>query len=413
MHFSQSNAPSVSLSLTKLNKPVVSNKRIMRMNKFLGLFLAGVSGGLVVFGASKLFDQPQTNTLADNNPPAKQVFYGGGPVPFDFTKAADRAMPAVVHIKASESRKTALQRQQQYNNPFRFFFGDNYNFEPQPRSGTGSGVIYTSDGYILTNNHVVDFADEFVVTLHDNREFRARLVGKDANTDMAVIKIDADDLPNVEIGNSDAVRVGEWVLAVGNPFDLTSTVTAGIVSAKARNINIIRSKNGSAPIESFIQTDAAVNPGNSGGALVDTDGKLVGINTAIATPTGVFAGYSFAIPVNLVKRIADDLIKYGEYRRPYLGVDIATMDSNVAEQLSIPYTQGVVVTQLDPQGSAALSGIQSNDVVTKINGKNVTTSAELLELLGRSKVGETVTLSAVRDGRTKDFSVTLKARPTE
>lgn len=413
MHFSQSNAPSVSLSLTKLNKPVVSNKRIMRMNKFLGLFLAGVSGGLVVFGASKLFDQPQTNTLADNNPPAKQVFYGGGPVPFDFTKAADRAMPAVVHIKASESRKTALQRQQQYNNPFRFFFGDNYNFEPQPRSGTGSGVIYTSDGYILTNNHVVDFADEFVVTLHDNREFRARLVGKDANTDMAVIKIDADDLPNVEIGNSDAVRVGEWVLAVGNPFDLTSTVTAGIVSAKARNINIIRSKNGSAPIESFIQTDAAVNPGNSGGALVDTDGRLVGINTAIATPTGVFAGYSFAIPVNLVKRIADDLIKYGEYRRPYLGVDIATMDSNVAEQLSIPYTQGVVVTQLDPQGSAALSGIQSNDVVTKINGKNVTTSAELLELLGRSKVGETVTLSAVRDGRTKDFSVTLKARPTE
>ena len=385
----------------------------MRMNKFLGLFLAGVSGGLVVFGASKLFDQPQTNTLADANPPAKQVFYGGGPVPFDFTKAADRAMPVVVHIKASESRKTALQRQQQYNNPFRFFFGDNYNFEPQPRSGTGSGVIYTSDGYILTNNHVVDFADEFVVTLHDNREFRARLVGKDANTDMAVIKIDADDLPNVEIGNSDEVRVGEWVLAVGNPFDLTSTVTAGIVSAKARNINIIRSKNGSAPIESFIQTDAAVNPGNSGGALVDTDGKLIGINTAIATPTGVFAGYSFAIPVNLVKRIADDLIKYGEYRRPYLGVDIATMDSNVAEQLSITYTQGVVVTQLDPQGSAALSGLQSNDVVTKINGKNVTTSAELLELLGRSKVGETVTLSAVRGGRTKDFSVTLKARPTE
>jgi serine protease Do len=413
MHSPQSNAPSVSLSLTKLNKPVVSNKRIMRMNKFLGLFLAGVSGGLVVFGASKLFDQPQTNTLADSNPPAKQVFYGGGPVPFDFTKAADRAMPAVVHIKASESRKTALQRQQQYNNPFRFFFGDNYNFEPQPRSGTGSGVIYTADGYILTNNHVVDFADEFVVTLHDNREFRARLVGKDANTDMAVIKIDADDLPNVEIGNSDEVRVGEWVLAVGNPFDLTSTVTAGIVSAKARNINIIRSKNGSAPIESFIQTDAAVNPGNSGGALVDTDGKLIGINTAIATPTGVFAGYSFAIPVNLVKRIADDLIKYGEYRRPYLGVDIATMDSNVAEQLSIPYTQGVVVTELDPQGSAALSGIQSNDVVTKINGKNVTTSAELLELLGRSKVGETVTLSAVRNGRTKDFSVTLKARPTQ
>ena len=380
------------------------------MNKFLGLFLAGVSGGLVVFGASKLFDQPQTNNLADSNPPAKQVFYGGGPVPFDFTKAADRAMPVVVHIKASESRKTALQRQQQYNNPFRFFFGDNYNFEPQPRSGTGSGVIYTSDGYILTNNHVVDFADEFVVTLHDNREFRARLVGKDANTDMAVIKIDADDLPNVEIGNSDEVRVGEWVLAVGNPFDLTSTVTAGIVSAKARNINIIRSKNGSAPIESFIQTDAAVNPGNSGGALVDTDGKLIGINTAIATPTGVFAGYSFAIPVNLVKRIADDLVKYGEFRRAYLGVDIAPMDTYLANKLGIDYVQGVAVMKVYDDGSAASSGIQIKDVVTKINGKNVTSTSELRELVGRSKLGETVSVTVVRDGKEKDIAVRLKTR---
>lgn len=328
-------------------------------------------------------------------------------MPVDFTKAAERTMPAVVHIKASESREAALQRQREnrYSNPFQYFFGDSYGYEQQPRTGTGSGVIYSSDGYILTNNHVVEFATEYEVTLHDNREFRARLVGRDANTDMAVIKIDANDLPAIEIGNSDDVRVGEWVLAVGNPFDLTSTVTAGIISAKGRDINIIK---GGRPIESFLQTDAAVNPGNSGGALVDATGKLIGINSAIATPTGVFAGYSFAIPVNLVKRIADDLVKYGEYRRAYLGVNLATMDPHVAQKLDIPFTQGVVVTTLDPVGSAAQAGVQENDVVTKANGKTVTTSSELMELIGRSKVGETLTLNVVRDGNSREIPVRLK-----
>lgn len=382
------------------------------MNKFWSTLLAGAAGGLVTFGATQGFKtaQPQAN-FVQPTPPAKQVnyTYGGTPVTFDFTRAAEKAMPAVVHIKASESRESAIQRQRQ-SNPFRFFFGDDFlNLDDyaRPRAGTGSGVIYAPNGYILTNNHVVEFADDFEVTLYDNREFKARLVGADPNTDMAVLKIDATDLPAIELGNSDEVKVGEWALAVGNPFDLTSTVTAGIISAKSRDINIIHKD---APIESFIQTDAAVNPGNSGGALVDVNGRLIGINSAIATPTGVFAGYSFAIPVNLAKRIADDLVKYGKYKRPYLGVDIATMDSNLANELNIPYAQGVWVKALDPQGSAARSGVQPNDIITKINGKNVTTVPELQELIGRSKAGESVAITLVRSGKERDLSVKLKAR---
>jgi len=378
------------------------------MNKFWSTILAGAAGGLLTFGAAKIFDTPQVvyNTPA---PAARQVNYGSAPVPFDFTKAAERSMSAVVHIKASESQQLAKQRQQErrYTDPFEYFFGRSFDYQTQPRSGTGSGVIYTSDGYILTNNHVVEFADEFEVTLHDNREFKARLVGRDESTDMAVIKIDAKELPAIEIGNSDDVKVGEWALAVGNPFDLTSTVTAGIISAKGRDINIIK---GGSAIESFIQTDAAVNPGNSGGALVDVNGRLIGINSAIATPTGVFAGYSFAIPVNLVKRIADDLIKYGEFRRAYLGVDIAPMDSYLANKLGIDYVQGVAVMKVYNDGSAASSGIQVNDVVTKINGKNVTSTSELRELVGRSKLGETVTVTVMRDGKEKDVNVRLKTR---
>lgn len=379
------------------------------MNKLISTVFAGMVGGLITWGAAKLLENNQAPTTQTQQTYAKQINYGTSPAPFDFTKAAERSMPSVVHIKASESRQTALQRlrQNRFSNPFQYFFGDTYGFEPQPRSGTGSGVIYTTDGYIVTNNHVVDFADEYEVTLYDNREFKARLVGRDPNTDIAVIKIDANNLPAIDLGNSDEVRVGEWALAVGNPFDLTSTVTAGIISAKSRDIDII--KTGRA-IESFIQTDAAVNPGNSGGALVDINGKLIGINSAIATPTGTFAGYSFAIPVNLAKRIVEDLIKYGEFRRAYLGVNVATMDSHVAKELDIPFVQGVVVVSLDPEGSAALSGIHENDVVVKANGKTVTTTSELMELIGRSKVGETLTLTVVRNDTSKEITVRLRAK---
>lgn len=381
------------------------------MNKFWSTVLAGATGGLITFGAAKIIDKPQPAN-AVTTPVVRQVNYGGAPVPFDFTKAAEKSMPAVVHIKATESRELALQRQRErrYIDPFEYFFGRSFDIQPQPRSGTGSGVIYSEDGYILTNNHVVAFADEFEVTLHDNREFKARLVGRDENTDMAVIKIDAKGLPVIETGNSDDVKVGEWALAVGNPFDLTSTVTAGIISAKGRDINIIK---GGKAIESFIQTDAAVNPGNSGGALVDVNGRLIGINSAIATPTGVFAGYSFAIPVNLVKRIADDLIKYGEYRRPYLGVEIAPMDTYLANELKINYVQGVAVVKVYADGSAGKAGVQEKDVVTKINGKNVTSTSELIEMVSRSNSGDTVTLTVVRDGREKEIPVRLKARSNE
>lgn len=379
------------------------------MNKLWSTLLAGATGGLISLGAAKMLEKPQTAQNSEQQTYSKQVNFTGSAPPFDFTKAAERTMSAVVHIKASESRESALKRQRESRNinPFQYFFGDGFGYEQQPRSGTGSGVIYTSDGYILTNNHVVEFADEFEVTLHDNREFIGRLVGRDSNTDMAVIKIEAKDLPAIDIGDSDDVRVGEWVLAVGNPFDLTSTVTAGIISAKGRDIDIIK---GGRAIESFIQTDAAVNPGNSGGALVDVSGKLIGINSAIATPNGVFAGYSFAIPVNLVKRIADDLITYGEFRRAYLGVNVATMDTRVAQELGIPYSQGVVVAGMDPEGSAAQAGVNENDIITKANGKLVTTTSELMELIGRSKVGETLTLNVVRAGDSKEIPVRLRSR---
>lgn len=381
------------------------------MQKIWPTLLAGAVGGLVTFAAVKFTEKPTVVPEQNSQAFTRQVNYGGTPVPFDFTKAAEKSMSAVVHIKATESRESAIQRQrnQRYSDPFEYFFGQSFGQQQQPRSGTGSGVIYTEDGYILTNNHVIEFADEFIVTLHDNREFKARLVGRDADTDMAVIKIDAHDLPAIELGNSDDVRVGEWALAVGNPFDLTSTVTAGIISAKGRDIHIIK---GGQSIESFIQTDAAVNPGNSGGALVDVNGRLIGINSAIATPTGVFAGYSFAIPVNLVKRIADDLMKYGEFKRAYLGVNVATMDANVAKELNLEFTQGAVIVDLDPEGSAARSGVQENDIVTRANGKIVTTTAELLEQIGRSKVGETMTLSVIRNNKAQDISVRLKSKET-
>lgn len=380
------------------------------MSKIWSTLLAGAAGGLVTFAAVRLAEPAKATVLENTAPIARQVNYSGAPVPFDFTKAAERSMSAVVHIKASESRAAAYERQknQRNSNPFEYFFGQSFGFEPQPRSGTGSGVIYTADGYIITNNHVVDFADEYEVTLHDNREFKARLVGRDPNTDMAVIKIDANDLEYIELGNSDEVKVGEWALAVGNPFDLTSTVTAGIISAKGRDINIIK---GGKAIESFIQTDAAVNPGNSGGALVDVNGRLIGINSAIATPTGVFAGYSFAIPVNLVKRICDDLIKYGEFKRAYLGVNAATMDSNVAKELGIDFTQGAVIVDLDPEGSAAISGIKEKDIVTRANGQSVSNTSELLEQIGRSKVGETLNLTVMRNNKLMEIPVRLRSKP--
>ncbi|HKK79804.1 MAG TPA: trypsin-like peptidase domain-containing protein, partial [Phaeodactylibacter sp.] len=326
------------------------------MKQLFALVFASILGGVIALGGYVLL-QPQT-TPAIEAPvqslarPVSNINVAPGTkaVPFDFKAAAAKAMPAVVHISASAVQPASNES----DNPFRFFFGEEYGGQ-QPRKGTGSGVFYTSDGYIVTNNHVVEFADEVEVTLYDNRTYSAEVIGRDEKTDLAVIKIEGNGFPALNFANSDEAEVGEWALAVGNPFELTSTVTAGIISAKGRSINLL---GGGRAIESFIQTDAAVNPGNSGGALVDADGNLLGINTAIATRTGVFSGYSFAIPVNLVRRIADDIIEYGTYQRAFLGVTISELDSEYADQLGVKITQGVVIEELVDGGSAQFAGLQ-------------------------------------------------------
>jgi Do/DeqQ family serine protease len=274
-----------------------------------------------------------------------------------------------------------------------------------PRKGSGSGVIVSKDGYVVTNNHVVDFADEVLVTTNDNRKFTAEVIGTDPQTDLAVLKIDAYDLQTLSYGDSDKARVGEWVLAVGNPFDLNSTVTAGIISAKGRDIDIIQGKNA---MEAFIQTDAAVNPGNSGGALVNTEGELIGINTAIASRTGSYVGYSFAIPVNMMKRITEDIIKYGEYRRVSLGVLVRELNSDLSQDLGLSVTQGVVVDDLVSGGSAQYAGVLPNDVILKINGRTVKNFPDLQEMIGRAKVGETINLTLLRKDKTKELPVRLR-----
>lgn len=315
-------------------------------------------------------------------------------------------MPAVVHISSINRLASNSSRE---SDPFRFFFGDDFTpfGDSNPRQGgTGSGVIYTSDGYIITNNHVVQNTDEVEVTLYDNRTFEARVIGSDEKTDLAVIKIEGYDFPALELSNSDEAEIGEWVLAVGNPFDLTSTVTAGIISAKGRSINLL---GGGRAIESFIQTDAAVNPGNSGGALVDAEGRLLGINTAIATRTGVFSGYSFAIPVNLVTRIANDIIEYGSFQRAFLGVTIADLDYEYAQELGVRISQGVVIEELADGGSAQYAGLQPKDIIIGVDGRAVKSVPELQEIIGRAKAGDLITLRINRQGVVREIPVRLKA----
>jgi serine protease Do len=377
------------------------------MKQLFALVFASILGGVIALGGYVLL-QPQT-TPAIEAPiqslarPVSNINVAPGTkaVPFDFKAAAAKAMPAVVHISASAVQPASNES----DNPFRFFFGEEYGGQ-QPRKGSGSGVFYTSDGYIVTNNHVVEFADEVEVTLYDNRTYSAEVIGRDEKTDLAVIKIEGNGFPALNFANSDEAEVGEWALAVGNPFELTSTVTAGIISAKGRSINLL---GGGRAIESFIQTDAAVNPGNSGGALVDADGNLLGINTAIATRTGVFSGYSFAIPVNLVRRIADDIIEYGTYQRAFLGVTISELDNEYADQLGVDITQGVVVEDLVDGGSAQFAGLQPKDVIVGINGRAITSVPELQEIIGRARAGQTVKLQVNRRGKNQTIPVKLKA----
>ena len=324
----------------------------------------------------------------------------------DFTEAADKVTPAVVHIRSTATiNPSNSQQYRRLPDPFRDFFGDQYlDNSPRQREGSGSGVIINADGYIVTNNHVVEGADDLEVTLHDNRSFKAKLIGTDPNTDLALLQIKAEELPFLSFVNSDDVRVGEWVMAVGNPFNLTSTVTAGIVSAKGRSIRIL---DGSSPIESFIQTDAAINPGNSGGALVNLDGDLVGINTAIASPTGSYSGYGFAVPSNLVNKVVEDLLVYGSVQRGFLGIYIRDVNSTLANEMDLDLNRGIYVDSLMMSSAAGAAGIETGDVIVKVDGHEVNTVPELQEQIGRRRPGDEVTLTVDREGKIKDVVVTL------
>lgn len=383
---------------------------------------ASIFGGVIALGAFQLFFHPSSNTYLQNSEPVNYRLAKNEVVPgnLDFTYAAEVSTPAVVHITTYQkvTQRSGYSQNQQMDDFFRQFFGDQYGQPKQPqqptdpsakeqKAGSGSGVVLTGDGYIVTNNHVINGADKIEVVLNDKRRYQAELIGVDPTTDLAVLKIEESDLPYLKYGDSDALKIGEWVVAVGNPFDLTSTVTAGIVSAKARNINILRSKENLA-IESFIQTDAAVNPGNSGGALVDLNGHLVGINTAIATPTGTFAGYSFAVPATIVHKVVDDLIKFGAVQRALLGISIADVTADLVEEKGLGVIKGVYVAGVRENSSAAAAGLETGDVITKIGDHAVNSSSELQEAVSLYRPGDEVLISYLRNGVLKTSKATLQ-----
>ena len=377
------------------------------MNRIAGNLLIGIAGGLAVLFMYSLFVPEKSVEPQDQDDilPVVQANYNPGPPVMgpDFVEAADKTLHAVVHIK-SELR----QRNKVYNDFFDLFndfFGNPHRGYGAPVIATGSGVIISPDGYIVTNNHVVQEAGRLEVTLNDKRSFEAQIIGLDPTTDLALIKIDVHSLPFLSYGNSDNVKVGEWVLAVGNPFNLTSTVTAGIVSAKARDINILGTNSA---IESFIQTDAVVNRGNSGGALVNSSGELVGINAAIASNTGSYTGYSFAIPVNIVKKVIDDFMKFGEIQRAYLGITFVEIDSKFARENNIDEIRGIYVMEVLEEGAADKAGIREGDIIVRIDDTDINSKSSLLETIGTRRPGDEVKIYVRRDEKLMDFNVTLR-----
>lgn len=322
----------------------------------------------------------------------------------NFKNAAKKSVDAVVHVM------TKKVQEQGYPNSLRDLL---YDRKPRKRKAisSGSGVIVTGDGYVVTNNHVVQDAAGIKVVMNDGRTFDAEITGTDPATDLALLKISTEeDLPQLNYGNSDKLQVGEWVLAVGNPFNLTSTVTAGIVSAKARNINLLRRRTREEifPVESFIQTDAAVNPGNSGGALVDTKGRLVGINTAIASNTGSYTGYSFAVPVSIVEKVVTDLREFGKVQRAFIGVQIRNINQPLAEEEGLDVLEGAYVSGLTEGGAAGEAGIETGDLIRKVNGKPVKNVAELQEEVSQHRPGDQISVTLLRDGERKTVKVTLR-----
>ena len=323
----------------------------------------------------------------------------------DLTGAAEQSVHAVVHIKTQFLYQTSVWEDFFGDSFWSDFFGNSFPGTTQHEVlGAGSGVIISPDGYIVTNNHVVEDAKEVTVTLNDRREFKATVVGTDPQTDLALIKIETNNLPVLEFGNSDDVRIGEWVLAVGNPFNLTSTVTAGIVSAKARNLDILGEN---ASIESFIQTDAAVNQGNSGGALVNTDGKLIGINSAIASGNGYFTGYSFAIPSNIARKVVGDLKQYGSVQRAYMGVAVVPIDNALASELNLSEVNGLLVRQVTADGAAERAGLRVDDIILALDGHEINSVSELKEIVAQHSPGDKISATLLRDGQRQKIVLTL------
>ncbi len=320
----------------------------------------------------------------------------------DFTNAAEKSVNSVVHIKVKSTQVNNLN----YDPFTELFFGPQRRQQNYTQQSSGSGVIISDDGYIVTNNHVVSGADEIEVVMNDKRTYEGTIIGTDASTDVALIKIKEKNLPYLNYGNSDAVKVGEWALAVGNPFNLESTVTAGIISAKGRS-NIL--ENSKRPIESFIQTDAAVNPGNSGGALVNIYGELIGINTAIASNNGAYQGYSFAVPVNIVKKIVSDLIEFGTVQRAYIGVITRDIDAKFANEKNIKVLNGVYVNAVADGGSAADAGITEGDVITKIEGVGISSFSALQEQISKYRPGNKINVEILRNNSQKNLTLTLKS----
>jgi len=385
----------------------------MKAKNIISMMVIAILGGVIaLFAYTSFFEQKQKYISAESYSPVRlaQLTNAFDSNKVDFTYAADKTIHAVVHVKVKSTQSDEYSS----GNPFYDFFFGYRGFEqkPQPVEGFGSGVIISDNGYIVTNNHVIDKANEISVTLNNKRTYSAKLIGKDPNTDIAVIKIDAKDLPYIVYGNSDEIKVGEWVLAVGNPYNLTSTVTAGIVSAKARNIGIMAGRKGDDanryPIESFIQTDAAVNPGNSGGALVNIKGELIGINTAIASPTGSYIGNAFAIPVSIVKKAVADIVEFGEVQRAILGVNIKDIDSEMADSKKFGKIEGVYVENVVEGSSADQSGIKPGDVIISINSLNVNSASELQEQIGRFRPNDKIEILINRDNKRKQISATLR-----
>lgn len=393
---------------------IVKPKNFKKMKRLLGMIAVAFVGGMLALGAHSLLTKGNQDVYSPGYQlPAGLASYSEGMpqvVGPDLTNAAQIGVRAVVHINTTYQQKPSYY---DYFNDLRDFFGDRQQGNPTLQ-GSGSGVIVDPNGYIITNNHVVDQATSIKVTLDNKRTYDAKVIGTDPRTDLALIKIDVKNLPTIPFGNSDQLRLGEWVLAIGNPFNLNSTVTAGIVSAMARNINIINGADGTG-IESFIQTDAVVNKGNSGGALVNQSGQLIGINAAIASPSGLYAGYSFAIPSNLVKKVYTDLKESGKVHRGYMGVEFQNIDNAFAVSNNLKEVEGVYVKQVFAGSAAEKAGLKPKDIVVAIDNIAVDGPSQAAEVVATKNPGDKVKISLIRDNKPMEINVVLmdKQSPTE